>query len=1128
MSDDKYDPTQSAEALEEAADETFEFPASFAQQRLWFLDQLESGSHFYNMSFAVRFHGRLNVGALKQTLGEVVRRHEVLRTTFASEDGQPVQVVHPPAPVELPTVDLTHLPEAEREEEARRLAGEEARRPFDLSTGPLLRVTLLRLGEEDHVVLFMMHHIVCDGWSMSVLMREVTALYGAYSEGRESPLEELQVQYADFAVWQREWLQGEVLEKQLGYWRGQLGGELPVLELPTDRPRPPVQSYRGATQSIMLSGEVSERLRALSRQEGVTLFMVLLAAYKALLARYSGQDDIITGTDIANRNRAETEDLIGFFVNQLVLRTDLSGNPTFRELVGRVREVTLGAYAHQDVPFEKLVEELAPERDMSRSPLFQVKFVLQNAPKGSLGFSGLKLGSLPIESGRAKFDLTLVMVDKEQGIGGALEYNIDLFDAETITRLLRHFERLVEAASADPELRLSELPLLTDEELARLLGEWNDTRREYPNECIHRTFERQAARTPDAVAVSSDEGELSYAELNARSNQLARHLRRLGVGAESRVGLCLGRSSEMVVGILSILKAGGAYVPLDAEYPAERLLYMLEDAGVSVVLTESGLAERLPAHWAQVVSLDEERAQWAGEETSNLDVAGGGFEGSPDSLAYVIYTSGSTGRPKGVEVLHRGVSRLVFPASYASLPDPCVTLQLAPVSFDASTFELWAALLRGGRCVLAPPAGALSAAELSALLSRHGVGVLWLTASLFNGVVEEDAGALAGVERLLVGGEALSPRHVRMALAGDWGGKLINGYGPTESTTFACCYEISAAEAEEAADGGRGLSIGGPIENTRAFVVDAWGAPAPVGVVGELYLGGDGLARGYLNRPALTAERFVPDAFSTEPGARLYRTGDLVKWRADGELEFVGRRDGQVKVRGFRIEVGEVEAALRAHGGVSEAAVVIREDEPGDKRLVAYVVAAEGQAVNVTGLREHLRGRLPEYMTPSAFVTLDALPLTPSGKLDRRALPAPGGERPDLGEEYVAPRTEAEERLAGIWREVLRVERVGVTDNFFELGGHSLLATQVVSRVREAFQVELPLRAIFESPTVEQLVVIISELQAEQKGVEISTIRQAESADEERLLEQLEELSEEELTRLYATMVGGSGDGGER
>ncbi|HEX8558455.1 MAG TPA: amino acid adenylation domain-containing protein [Pyrinomonadaceae bacterium] len=1045
-------------------------PLSFAQRRLWFLDQLEPGGTLYNVPVALRLGGRLEAGVLARVLTEVVRRHESLRTTFTVTGGEPAQVIHDAAPVALPVEDLCAFAESEREAEARRLAAEEARRPFDLSAGPLLRARLLRLSDEEHVLLLTMHHIVTDGWSMGILVREVARLYEAFLKGEASPLAELPVQYADFAAWQREWMQGEVLERELQYWRSQLEGAPPVLELPTDRPRPAVHSSRGARHSFTLPQELAGRLRRLSREEGATLFMTLLAGFQALLSRYSGQEDVVVGSPIANRNRAETEGLIGFFVNTLLMRARVEGGRSCRELLRQVRDVALGAYAHQEIPFEKLVEELEPERSLSRTPLFQVMFALQNASSFEAEMAGLRLSAIEEEEVPAKFDLMLDAQEVGEAVNATFVYDPELFDAATVERMADRLLILLDGVCEDPERPVSALPIMREDERRHLLGLWSDSRAVYESEsCLHHLFEAQARRAPEAAALTFEGREVSYGELNRRANALARRLRALGVGPESPVALLLGRSAEMVAALLGVLKAGGAYVPLDPDYPRERLAFTLEDARPAVVLTQRHLLEKLPDCAARVVLVDADGGEPAGSDDENPE---SGVTAA--NCAYVIYTSGSTGRPKGVQVTHANVSRLLSgtQAWFDFGPRDVWTL-FHSYAFDFSVWELWGALAYGGRLVVVPYLLSRAPEAFYELLAAEKVTVLNQTPSAFRQLMhaEESAGGgAAGLSLRLVifGGEALEVSALEpwFARRGDERPQLVNMYGITETTVHVTYRRLLRGDARAAV----GSVIGVPIGDLTAYVLDESLRVTPPGVAGELYVGGAGLARGYLGRPALTAERFLPDPFSAEPGARLYRTGDVVRYAAGDEIEYLGRCDEQVKVRGFRIELGEIEAVLAQHASVREAVVILREDAAGDKRLVAYLVAAAGdgaQAAPSDGeLRLHLKERLPEYMMPAAFVRLERMPLTPNGKLDRRALPEPAAARPDLESAFVASRTPVEEMLINFWRETLGLEQVGVHDSFFALGGHSLLATQLMSRVRETFGVELPLRELFEQPTV--------------------------------------------------------------
>ena len=1057
---------------------TGDLPLSFAQQRLWFLNQLGTGSA-YNISWSIRLKGLPNVKALEESLNEIIRRHEALRTTFRSAGGRPVQVIAKNMRSEMPLIDLSGQPKAEREAEAERLARDEALRRFDLVKGPLFTAALIRLSEEDHILLFAMHHIVSDGWSIAILTRELMVLYEAFSNEDPSPLPELPIQYADFASWQREWLQGEVLEDQLSYWREQLEG-VPVLELLTDRPRPAVQTFVGASQNIALSPTLTEALNDLSQRQGVTLFITLLAAFQTLLFRYTGQEDIVVGSPIANRNRTEVEGLIGFFVNSLAMRTNLSGNPSFLELLERVREVALGAFARQDIPFEKLVEELHPERDISRTPLFQIIFAIQNMPAEALQLPGLTLSPFALERTTARFDIEIYLWVKSEGLSGRVVYNTDLFEDATIARLMGHYETLLESIVSDPDQRISEVQTLTDTERQKLLFDWNDTSSEYPRDvCIHHLFEAQVEQTPEAVAVVFEGERLNYRELEERANRLARHLVTLGVRPGVLVGLCLERSLEMVVGLLGILKAGGAYVPLDPVFPAERLAFMLVDAEVPVLVTQERLREGLPEHRAEVVSLDGHAEHIAAHAADPMASAA-----EAEDLAYVIYTSGSTGQPKGVEIPHRAlVNFLTAMQREPGLAPEDVLLAVTTLSFDIAVLEIFLPLCCGARVVVASRETAVDGEALAALLSSTGATVMQATPTTWRLMVET---GWSGDGRLkaLVGGEAWGWNLAATLL--ERCSSVWNMYGPTETTIWSAVRQVQAGDER--------VSISGPIANTQLYVLDACLQPVPIGVPGELFIGGVGLARGYRKRPELTAERFLADPF--EADGRLYRTGDRVRYRADGSLEFLGRLDHQVKLRGYRIELGEIEAVLGQHPEVRATAALVREDEPGDKRLVGYIVPAQ-ESVSASALRRYLQERVPDYMVPAHFVMLDALPVTPNGKVDRRALPAPEGRRPELDAAYQAPRGPLEETLARIWTEVLRTDQVGRDDNFFDLGGHSLLATQMVSRIQRELKVDLRLIDVFRMPTIAELT----------KGTEgllwidthVSSEDEAESQDREEL-----------------------------
>jgi amino acid adenylation domain-containing protein len=1052
-----------------------ELPLSFAQQRLWFLAHLEPDSPFYNIPGTFHLQGQLNIGALEQSLNEVLRRHEVLRTAFKTVEGRPMPVISPVTSLFLPVIDLSELPPPQQKAQVRQLAHREAQQPFALDTNPLLRVKLLRLGEQEYVVLFTMHHMVSDGWSMGILVREIAALYPAFCNGQSSPLPELPIQYADFAAWQRQWLQGEVLKTQLSYWRQHLHDAPALLELPLDHPRPAIQTFQGATCAFQLSQKLSVALKRLSQQEDSTLFMTLLAAFKTLLYRYTGSGDIVVGSPIANRNRSEIEGLIGFFVNTLVLRTNLSDRPTFRELLYRVRDAALEAYTHQDLPFEQLVEALQPQRSLSHTPLFQVMFVLQNAPMTEIELPGLTFSAIENNTETAKFDLTLSMQETGEGLSGTFTYNTDLFEAATIQRMAGHLQVLLEAVVANCNRQLNELPLLTETEKHQLLVEWNDTVAEYPQQkCIHQLFEEQVERSPDAIAVVFEDQQLTYRDLNDRANRIARYLQKLGVGPEVLVGICVERSVDMVAGLLGILKTGGAYVPLDPAYPRQRLAFILSDSQVPVLLTQQKLVAALPESQARVVCLD---TRW--EEIPKGNTCNPTKEATPENLAYVIYTSGSTGQPKGVQILHGALAHFLSAMHLTlGLSEEDILLSVTTISFDIAALELYLPLIVGVRLVVVSREVAADGLQLSQQLASSGATLMQATPATWQ-LLLATGWQGNGQLKILCGGEALNRELANELL--ERGSELWNLYGPTETTIWSAAYKVELLESTEPQNGI--VSIGRPISNTQFYILDQDHQPVPVGVFGELHIGGAGLARCYLNREELTAQKFIPNPFNGDSASRLYKTGDLARYRRDGSVEYLGRIDYQVKVRGFRIELGEIEAVLSKYPGVRESVAAVQQDEPNSQRLVAYVVPCSGQAPAIAQLRHFLEERLPNYMIPSVFVLLEALPLTPNGKVDRQALRSPEPLRPELDVAYVMPQTEAERVIADVWQKALNIEKIGIHDNFFELGGHSLLLVQVNSQLRELFKTELSIIEMFRYPTISSLAAYFSKASNKQASV---------------------------------------------
>ena len=1031
-------------------------PLSFAQRRLWFLDQLHPGKADYNLPQLLRIEGPLNFQALYDALNMIVARHEALRTTFDKQGNEGIQRITPELVVELPVMDLRD--HTMQEDELQRLIDQDANLPFDLAAGPLLRAKLFRLASECHILQITMHHIISDGWSIAVFNRELGTLYNGFCRGQASSLPQPPVQYLDYAIWQRH--QEASLRQQLEYWKQQLEGAPQILELPLDKPRPAIQSFRGARYHIDLPPRLSEELKALAQRENATLFMVMLAAYHVLLHRYSGQDDIMVGIPIAGRTQPELEELIGFFVNSLAIRCRFTPDLGFRQVLSQTRDTTIGAFGHQELPFEKLVGALTPQRDMSRNPIFQVMFSLQNNGAAPPYMEGLRVSNPDVGITKAKFDLTLFVSGRDDGLRVTFNYATDLFLNTSIERMAGHYLALLTAITNDPDQRIATLRLLSSAEQAQLVR-WNETASEFPNTIgIQRLFETQVRATPQAIAVSNGLSQISYDTLNRRANQLARHLLTLGVVSGELIGLCLERSFDAVAAMLAILKTGGAYVPLDPGHPKERLKLMIEDAGLKIIITHSAQLASLPRHMINPVAVDRDREQIARHVDDDPTPAADG-----DSLAYVIYTSGSTGKPKGVCITHKAVNRLVKNTNYADLDADDVIAQTANMAFDAATFEIWGALLNGGRLHIVSKEVLLSPSRFTQELHTEGITTLFLTTALFNQMIRQVPAGFGGLKQLLFGGESCDPQRVRECLQVGPPQRLLHVYGPTEATTFATWFEVRDVAPDD-----RTVPIGRPLANTTCHVLDANLQPVPVGVTGELYIGGPGVARGYLHREQLNAEKFIASPLGD--GDRLYRSGDLVRYRADGAIEFVGRTDHQIKLRGFRIEMEEIDELLKMHPNLRDCLTMLREDNPGEKRLVSYVTVKPGQTIDEHLLHHYLRESLPEFMVPAAFVILDELPLTPNGKIDRRALPAPATEVANTSS--IAPRNALEFHLTKIWEDILNRKPIGIRDDFFELGGHSLLAVRLFDQIEKHFGKKLPLDTLwFEGATVETLTRIL-------------------------------------------------------
>ncbi len=1072
---------------------------SYGQRALWIMHKVAPDSAAYNIAHAARIRSHLDVTALRRAFQTLLDRHASLRTTYEVRQGTPISIVRNNAQFDFQEVDATSWSETALKD----YLTAEAHRPFDLTQDLPLRVYLLNTPEHEYILLLVVHHIAADLWSLAVLTYELGLLYA-----NSITLAPVELQYTDYARFQMDLLSSKDGERLGAYWRDRLSGELPLLNLPTDRPRPSIQTFRGDLHEFVFDEDLAQKLKDLADLHDSTLFMVLLAAFQVLLHRYTGQDEILVGTPTAGRNRAELSNLIGYLVNPVVIRENFSEDPTFEDFLQQVRQDVLAAIDHQDYPFALLVEQLKPDRDSSRSPIFQAMFVWQETPlsfgRGLTAFAlrekggPIKVGALELEpyildQQTSQFDLTLAMAETSGGLKATLQYNTDLFEAATVARMAAHFRILLEEIARNPGRRVSALSLVSEQDREQLLIEWNDTRVEYPDKCTHQFFEEQVERTPNAVAIVFEHEELTYRELNNRANQLARFLKTQGVDTEVLVGICTERSLEMAVAVLGVLKAGGGYVPLDPTYPKERLDYIVKDSSPSVILAQRKFVDRLPEQGINVVCLD------TVAETINDEPVEG--NATPQSTAYVIYTSGSTGAPKGVVIPHHSiVNHILWMQQVYPLEAADRVLQKTPFSFDASVWEFFSPLLSGATLVLAEPGGHRDRDYLLRTLRDERITILQLVPSQLNMVLEgEGWEQCPKLRRVFCGGETLTSAQVKQFYERVPQARLYNFYGPTEATIDATCGECAVEQQ------GTIASIGRPLANTQMYILDTRMQPVPIGVMGELYIGGAQVGRGYLHRPELTAQRFVPDPFNRVGGARLYRTGDIGRYLADGRMECLGRLDQQVKVRGYRIELGEVEAALREHEGVKEAVAITHGDQTSNKELIAYVVASEGLTKNE--LRTFLGHRLPEYMVPSAFVMLDALPLTVSGKVDRRALPVPDLLRLEL-EDFVAPENLVEEVLAEIWADVLGVESIGVHANFFALGGHSLQVTKVVSRVREVFDIELSVQACFQSPTIRSLGAVITKTM-EERGVRLDS-------DDDQLMRELEQMSEEKINELLA------------
>lgn len=1102
----RFAPNAPASQADAAGEDVF--PLSYMQESLWLVEQVTPGTPTYNLAEGWRLTGPLDVNRLRESFAAMAQRHETLRTLITVRDGRPAQQLLPRGGLDLRFVDLSEA--SEQEAALHREFNADAGQNFNLKAGAPARVSLFRIAAQEHVLLLNLHHMISDGWSFRVLMQELMERYCALSEGRPAHLPELPIQYADFAVWQRQMVDGGSFESQMDYWAHKLQPPLRRLELPTDHPRPAMQSLRGQTQFFTLPKPLVQALKELSHRAGATLFMTLLSAFKVLLSRLTRQTEIIVGSPLAGRDQMETEHLIGMFINTHALRTDLSGEPTFRELLGRVRETVLGATANQEVPIEKVLERINPERNLNRHPLFQTVFGLLNGLSETQQFSGVTARRLDIDNGGAKFDWSLLLTETAEGLLARSEYATDLFEASTLERWGRHYELLLREIVAHPDWPISRLRILSEPETCEMIQRWNPApTTSSPRQCLHEWFAEEAKKTPDATAVVCEEKRLTYQQLNQRANQLARYLQKSGIGLETPVALCLERSVDMLVGIIGVLKAGGLYVPMDPAYPKERLKFMLEDTRAPVLLTQANLQARLPETSACVICLDSEWAKIEHESGQDLRQTV-----APESGAYVIYTSGSTGNPKGVVVTHHNVVRLFEQTQpWFEFNSNDVWSLFHSYTFDFSVWEMWGALLYGGKLIIVPYLVSRAPDEFDQFLGDHEVTVLNQTPSAFRQLIWAEANSRQQrklkLRYVICGGEALELQSLKpwFERHGDEQPRVVNMYGITETTVHVTYRVIGKADLET----GVGSVIGVPIPDLRLYLLDPALQPVPLGVIGELCVGGAGVARGYLNRPQLTSEKFIPDPFSKQPGAVLYRSGDLGRYTARGELEYLGRMDEQVKIRGFRVELGEIESVLNKHPDLRESVVVAQPSTSGSYRLVAYAVPRQ-EMPSSEGLRQHILQSLPDYMAPELYIPLQRIPLTVNGKVDRRALPSPDSAPKGQSRVTILPRTPMEQLVAGSWLEVLGIEQVGIDDNFFMLGGHSLSATQVMARLSAALKLELSVRLLFETPTIGGLAASIENTQQHNPTVCTAIPRRTDTAGE--LLGRLEQLTDGELDEL--------------